>query len=347
MLIETTIRYGHTNFLTIGASRRNQEGRDGGSVDGPSQKKLRLRPLPPCVLGIHHTVFHDQATLDPKTMHMNSSTKRRHSGGFTLIELLVVIAIIAILAGMLLPALGKAKTKAQGISCQNNGKQLMLGWHLYAGDYNDALVRTAGLDSLVPTHNATKIYQLNQWAMGTMDSANQGGTNTILLMDSLLYKYVGALAVYKCPADRCGFTKGAKKPYGGGEAQSVRSMSMNAWMNPINSWSADSKTATNFRKLGGILRPSETWVTIDENPASINDGWFVCSPGDAAWVDIPGTYHNNAGGLTFSDGHAEIKKWRDGSILGRSANIGSAPKDGKVDLKWLQARSTYGPSGPP
>ena len=280
-------------------------------------------------------------------MHMNSSPKSRYPGGFTLIELLVVIAIIAILAGMLLPALGKAKTKAQGISCQNNGKQLMLGWHLYAGDYNDGLVRTAGLDSLVPTHNATKIYPLNQWAMGTMETANQGGTNAILLMDSLMYKYVGALAVYKCPADRASFTKGTRKPYGGGEVQSVRSMSMNAWMNPINAWSADSKTVTNFRKLGGILRPSETWVTIDENPKSINDGWFVCDPGAGAWTDIPATYHNNAGGLTFSDGHAEIKKWKDGGILGRNADIGAAPKDGKVDFKWLQARSSYGPSGPP
>ena len=280
-------------------------------------------------------------------MHMTSPTKRRISGGFTLIELLVVIAIIAILAGMLLPALGKAKTKAQGISCQNNGKQLMLGWHLYAGDYNDALVRTAGLDSLVPTHSPTKSYPLNQWAMGTMESLTQGATNTILLMDSLLYRYVGALAVYKCPADRAGFAKSTPKPYGGGNVQSIRSMSMNAWMNPINAWGADSKTVTNFRKLGGILRPSETWVTIDENPASINDGWFVCDPANAAWVDIPATYHNNAGGLTFSDGHAEIKKWKDASILGQKADIGATPKDGKVDLRWLSARSTYGPNGPP
>jgi hypothetical protein len=171
-------------------------------------------------------------------------------------------------------------------------------------------------------------------------------------MDSLLYKYVGALAVYKCPADR----KTTKDPYGTkGGIPVVRSLSMNCWLNPINAWTADKSTGpvasqvTNFRKLGGILRPSETWVTLDENPASINDGWFVCDPATAtggSWVDLPASYHNKAGGLSFSDGHAEIKKWRDPAVTGRGSGPWT-PKDGRIDLKWLAARSTYGPSGPP
>jgi len=273
---------------------------------------------------------------------MRSSLKHSRRG-FTLIELLVVIAIIAILAGMLLPALAKAKTKAQGIGCQNNLKQLMLGWHLYAGDFNDNLVRSAGLDSLVATTSPTKNYPLNQWCMGTMETL-PSMTNSQLIMDSLLFKYVGALAVYVCPADK----HTTKDPYGAkGGPRTVRSMSMNAWMNPINAWAPDSKTVTNFRRLGGILRPSDTWVTIDENPASINDGWFVCDPAATAWTDIPGTYHNKAGGLSFSDGHAEIKKWHDPGITVHTADIGAAPKDGRVDLKWLQSRSSYGPTGPP
>ena len=262
--------------------------------------------------------------------------------GFTLIELLVVIAIIAILASILLPALAKSKTKAQGILCMNNGKQLMMGWYLYSQDNNEKLVRSAGLDSLVTAVSPTKNYPLNQWCMGSVEGL-PGITNSALIMDSLLYPQVNSLAVYKCPADR----HTVKDPYGrGGGAPCVRSMSMNCWMNPINAWAADTSTGANpvrnFRKTANITKPAETWVILDENPASINDGWFVCDPrSSSAWVDIPAVYHNGAGGLSFADGHSEIKKWRDGGILARNADIGATPRDKGRDLRWLAERSTY------
>src|SRR6187401_2101449 len=149
-----------------------------------------------------------------KIRNISKGARAPRASGFTLIELLVVIAIIAILASMLLPALAKAKTKAQGILCMGNGKQLMLGWNLYASDFQDKICRTAGLDSLVPgnTHNPTKNYvNINQWCMGTMESG-PGWTNTILITDSLMYKHVNSLAVYRCPADRATTTD----PYGKG-----------------------------------------------------------------------------------------------------------------------------------
>ena len=260
--------------------------------------------------------------------------------GFTLIELLVVIAIIAILAGMLLPALAKAKTKAQGIMCMNNDKQLMLGWNLYAGDHNDKICRTGGLDSVVEVHNPAKNYGANnQWCMGTMHRL-PSSTNSILIKDSLMYKYVNNLAVYRCPADKSTVTVA-----GGKRIPRVRSMSMNSWLNPINPWGPDNRSGPtptkNFRNMAEIIRPSDTWVTIDENPGSINDGWFVVDPRIQTWVDVPATYHNGAGGLAFADGHAEIKKWKDGAIMVEVPPDRAVPRDGRKDLKWMQERSTY------
>src|SRR2546428_9943296 len=156
--------------------------------------------------------------------------------------------------------------------CLSNSKQLMLAWNLYASDFNDKLVRSAGLDSLVTTVSPTKTYPLNQWCMGSINPNNSATTptNTVLVMDSLLFPYVKSIPVYKCPADR----KTTKGAYGGGGIPTIRSMSMNCWMNPLQAgagrsdqaWSADTMGPPprhNFRRNSDILRTAETWVTLD------------------------------------------------------------------------------------
>jgi prepilin-type N-terminal cleavage/methylation domain-containing protein/prepilin-type processing-associated H-X9-DG protein len=253
----------------------------------------------------------------------------RESIGFTLIELLVVVAIIAILAAMLLPALSKAKVKAQGIGCLNNLRQLQIAWTLYANNYNDRLVRTGGLAWLVtdpddPT--AQPGGQRSNWVLGLATN-----TDPRFIQNGLLFEFAKGLGIYKCPADRSGDASGAP---------AMRSMSMNAWLNPISDEGQLDSNYAIYRTLTEIRNPVNTWVTIDENPNSINDGWFLVRPNvPNIWRDVPAAYHNRAGGLSFADGHAEIKKWRDKSVIEQAASF--ARKDPNAnDLDWLIERTT-------
>jgi prepilin-type N-terminal cleavage/methylation domain-containing protein/prepilin-type processing-associated H-X9-DG protein len=228
---------------------------------------------------------------------------------FTLIELLVVIAIIAILASMLLPALAKSKTKAQGIKCLSNEKQLALGWILYADDNNDGLV----WNDLTATGSG--------WVRGSLDYSgnNSDNTNTLFLTDpqyAKLAPFTGRTAgIYKCPADKSTVkTKGGVLPR-------VRSISLSQAMNSRDDWLSfiTKQKYLVFKKLNDIdpMGHSKAYVFIDEHPDSINYGDFAVSmvdgvaPTRAYIIDVPASYHNGAGGISFADGHAEVHKWLD------------------------------------
>jgi prepilin-type N-terminal cleavage/methylation domain-containing protein/prepilin-type processing-associated H-X9-DG protein len=273
--------------------------------------------------------------------NLRSGTSR---AGFTLIELLVVIAIIAILASMLLPALAKAKTKAQGVQCLNNERQLGLAFRLYADDYNDVL-----LASLLPTPNN---FRRVRWIEGDLWNYDAPTADVRFLTNSPIFPYVGrSTAIFKCPADK----SMARTPQG--RQPRIRSISMSQvfgggeWLNKTfgvqNVWRI-------YQKDSDIVAPAKTWVFVDEHPDSLNDAAFAnaCTgadaPGTAQIIAMPAAYHTGACGFSFADGHAEIHKWLGSTIKPPVAYdrakakiaLNIPARDSWVDVKWMADNST-------
>lgn len=292
--------------------------------------------------------------------HASLSKAAPRSGAFTLIELLVVIAIIAILAGMLLPALSRAKTKAQGIKCLSNMKQLQLAFQLYADDH-------AGL-------YFPNTYGGDGWVRGSVDFSGSNPSNwdpeTLLnTRTAVLGPYTKDVGIYQCPGDWT--TVNRPKV---GVVRRIRSVSASQ---AVGTWS-DGKSPTLgywldsglvggssarpggkwkvFSKDGDATRASQIWVFTDEHPASINDGGFgVRMPNSLAdtrsqgWVDYPAGFHNNAGAFSFIDGHAELHKWIEtvskgrGGLETKTTDL-SKVNNGRIanhrDIWWMAQRTS-------
>jgi prepilin-type N-terminal cleavage/methylation domain-containing protein/prepilin-type processing-associated H-X9-DG protein len=256
--------------------------------------------------------------------------------GFTLIELLVVIAIIAILAAMLLPALSRAKLKAQGIQCMNNSRQLGLAWNVYATDNSERVVSNL------------RNSQRGGWVNGVMSfaQADTDNTNTTLLttlptnLPPLLGPYVSAnYAIYHCPADS---SQAPNQPL------RVRSYSMNGFVGSPAPDLLDSTGYKVFRKTTDFRTPTDIFVLLDEHPDTIDDGWYIfCNNNDpterTVWENLPGSGHGGAGGLSFADGHSEIHKWQTAAArqgVNNSGNYNSAVGNNTTDIDWVAAHAS-------
>jgi prepilin-type N-terminal cleavage/methylation domain-containing protein/prepilin-type processing-associated H-X9-DG protein len=301
--------------------------------------------------------------------------KKMRRRAFTLIELLIVIAIIVILAALLLPALSKAKARAQGAACLNQGRQMMTAMLIYTSENNDFFPPNPDDGNTNAGYN---------WCSGNAGMGQPQEFDPDVLEDpnrSLLISYLGGnVNIFRCPADqRMGTYQGSNPALQGQIVPAARTFSMSQavgtidpdfdaggpgsaglnshcgvptlsvngpWLNSQHTHRRDSPWHT-FGKTSDTHAPgpSGLWVLLDEDARGLNDAAFAFGMETPEWVDAPGTYHAGGCGFAFADGHSEIHRWLDRSPKAGSETVITEPfvitdPVDKQDWEWMQQRTS-------
>lgn len=269
----------------------------------------------------------------------------RNRGGFSLIELAVVVGIIAILAGLLLPALARSKARSQAIMCMNNYRHLGLAWTMYSGDNNDHLAYNQAPSpatlTFAPPANPSWVNNIMDWEL------TPGNTNQNFVNQSILGYYASYTGnIFHCPADHALSQVQIQAGWSG----RVRSVSMNGMVGDPGNVFQNETNRNNpgyeqFVKESDFRDPSSIFVFLDEHPDSINDGYFLNQDNQLEWLDLPASYHNGGGSFSFADGHTEIHRWACASTVrpniagGAGLVIQLSPTD-TADFNWVLRRTS-------
>jgi prepilin-type N-terminal cleavage/methylation domain-containing protein/prepilin-type processing-associated H-X9-DG protein len=279
---------------------------------------------------------------------------KKQASAFTLIELLVVIAIIAILAGMLLPALARAKLSAQGATCINNNKQLTLAWTMYAHDNADRLAINSDVSNPYPAPPAPN--STPSWIFGWLDwTASQDNTNTGYLVNpasACMGFYVAkSYGIFACPAAQLASPAQRAKGWSG----RCRSVAMDGAMGDGTKFAGLPYYDTYFwaKKMSDLILPgpANSWLITDEHPDSIDDGILYTSwtytDGTGVFNELPGSQHGGNCGVGFADGHAIIQRWFNAETIHpvTYTYVVDVSVNKNVDLAWLAAHTPRGTPG--